>query len=376
MGPTISTASLQLSESILRNNSPAVSLGARSAGRLLAATLTVALFSVTSCKRQDASQTAAAPSPTASIETPGPQSAGQSGGQSNTASQTAAASPKAGPAELWKDFSGDRAWEDVKAQIDIGPRPSGTPENEKTRKLIIDSLKKAGWTTEEQAFTDPETPHGKITFVNVIARFGANGQPPSSAAQQAIVCSHFDTKFFSSIKFVGASDGASSTGALLELARVLAEEPALASKIELVFFDGEEAIQQFTEKDGLWGSRHYARDLFDSGRAKQFQFAILWDMIGDKDLTITLPPNSPKDLATGIFEAADALNVRKNFGFYNHDILDDHVPLQRARIQAIDLIDFDYLYWHTRDDTLDKLSPNSLQTVGAVTTYFLKKKLQ
>lgn len=262
-------------------------------------------------------------------------------------------------------------------QVEIGPRPAGSAEIEKARAAIIESLQRSGWDVERQEFSD-ETPRGPLRFVNLIARFSATGvKPAPTNTQQAIVCSHYDTKRFSTIRFVGASDGASSTGALLELARVLALDPALAAKVELVFFDGEEALVQFTETDGLYGSRFYAKKLRESGRAAQFKFGILWDMIGDRDLSITLPPDSPRDLALGIFAAAEALGSRQHFGYLNRDILDDHVPLNVvARIPTIDLIDFDYFYWHTQDDTLDKLAPESLQKVGAVTLYHLRKALR
>jgi hypothetical protein len=280
------------------------------------------------------------------------------------------------PAEIWKEFSGERAFADVRQQVEIGPRPSGSPEIEKARAHISDALSNAGWQAERQEFTDT-TPRGPIDFVNLIARYAVgNARPVPSNTQRAIVCSHYDTKRFSTIKFVGASDGASSTGALLELSRVLALDPALASQIELVFFDGEEALTQFTETDGLYGSRHYASQLRDSGRAKQFQFGILWDMIGDKDLTITLSPDSPRELVNAIFQAADTLGVREHFSFFDRNILDDHYPLNStARIPTIDLIDYNYLPWHTADDTLDKLSSASLQTVGAVTLFHLRKAL-
>jgi len=280
------------------------------------------------------------------------------------------------PAEIWKQFSGERAFADVRQQIEIGPRPSGSAEIEKARAHITDALSRAGWQVERQEFTDT-TPRGPIRFVNLIARYAVGDvRPVPTNTQRAIVCSHFDTKRFSTIKFVGASDGASSTGALLELARVLALDPALAAQIELVFFDGEEALTQFTETDGLYGSRHYATQLRDSGRAKQFQFGILWDMIGDKDLTITLSPDSPRELVNAILQAAENLGVRDHFSFFDRNILDDHYPLNTvARIPTIDLIDYDYLPWHTADDTIDKLSPTSLQTIGAVTLFHLRKAL-
>jgi hypothetical protein len=283
---------------------------------------------------------------------------------------------------LWKEFSGQRAFEDVRQQVEVGPRHSGSTAIEKARTLIETSLRASGWEVERQTFTDP-TPRGDITFVNLIARFippGAKTAPTNT--QRAIVCSHYDTKRFSTIRFVGASDGASSTGALLELARVLAKAPALAVQVELVFFDGEEAIVQFTPPedpvpDGLYGSRHYARSLVAGGRAAQFKFGILWDMIGDRDFGITLSPDSPRELTRDILAAAEALKLRDKFSFHSAAIYDDHVPLNTiARIPTIDLIDFDYLYWHTADDTLDRIAPESLQMTGAVTLHHLVKALR
>jgi Zn-dependent M28 family amino/carboxypeptidase len=159
------------------------------------------------------------------------------------------------------------------------------------------------------------------------------------------------------------------------MARVLAMDPALAAKIELVFFDGEEAVAQFSDTDGLYGSRQYARRLREQNRAGQFKFGILWDMIGDKDLTITCPPDSPQPLTEQLFAAADALGLRTHFGYYDRSVMDDHVPLNDVRIPTVDLIDFDYLPWHTADDTLDKLDPESLRKVGAVTLYHLRRAL-
>ena len=279
------------------------------------------------------------------------------------------------PAEIWKYFSGDRAFADVRKQVEFGPRPSGSTEIEPARAHIVATLEAAGWAVEKQEFTDT-TPRGPMKFVNVIARFAMPGAKPVPTTQRFIVCSHYDTKRFSTIKFVGASDGASSTGALLELARVLALDPAMAATVELVFFDGEEAIQQFNETDGLYGSRYYAAKLRESGRAKQFQFGILWDMIGDRDLTITLSADTPGELTKSVLASAEALGVRDRFSYHHSPIYDDHVPLNMvARIPTIDLIDFDYLPWHTADDTLDKLSPASLQTIGALTLFHLRKAL-
>ena len=270
-------------------------------------------------------------------------------------------------ADLWDDYSGDRAFADVKAMVDMGPRPAASAALEQTRQYIITEVQKAGWTIEKQEFDD-DTPRGKIHFCNLIARYGGD-----TTTQEAIVCSHYDTKWFETIRFVGASDGGSSTGALIELARTLARDPGLARKVELVFFDGEEAFVHFTDTDGLYGSRHYAAALRDSGRYKQFKFAVLWDMMGPKNLIITLPPDSPPALAKGVLTAADALKMRQHFTILQGSMYDDHVPLNRiAEIPSIDLIDFDYPPWHTADDTLDKLAPESLKVVGAVTLYYLR----
>lgn len=146
----------------------------------------------------------------------------------------------------------------------------------------------------------------------------------------------------------------------------------MARRIELVFFDGEEAVLQFTEVDGLYGSRYYAKQLRESGRNRQFKYGILWDMIGPTDLDIALPTDSPPELARKVFSAADALGVRKSFSYFRSPILDDHTPLNLSHIPTIDLIDLNFIYWHTADDTLDKLSPESLQKVGAVTLYMLR----
>jgi Zn-dependent M28 family amino/carboxypeptidase len=269
--------------------------------------------------------------------------------------------------DIWTLYSGDRAFADVKTLVDLGPRPAASAPLEQARQYIITEVEKAGWKIEKQEFND-DTPRGSIKFCNLIATYG--GDPKT---QQAIVCSHYDTKLFDAIRFVGASDGGSSTGALIELARTLAHDPGLARRVELVFFDGEEAFVQFTDTDGLYGSRYFARTLRDSGRYKQFKFGILWDMMGPKNLDITLSPDSPADLARGILAAADALTLRQDFTYFDRDIYDDHVPLLHfAEIPTIDLIDFNYPPWHTADDTLDKLGPESLRAVGAVTLYYLR----
>ena len=267
----------------------------------------------------------------------------------------------------WLEFSGEKAFAHVQALVDLGPRPAGSAASAKAGAYIRKHLEATGWQVDEQSFTE-QTPAGMVSFVNLLARRAGRLE---RERQRFLVGSHYDTKTFESIRFVGANDGGSSTGALLELARVLSLHPSLAAKIDLVFFDGEEAYEHFTATDGLYGSRHFARQLAEAKKQKDYRGGILWDMIGDRDLTITLPPDSPSMLARGIFAAADALQARSHFTYSGNDILDDHSRLNEIGVPVIDLIDFDYPPWHTAGDTMDKLSAQSLQTVGAVTAYYL-----
>src|SRR5438309_728266 len=190
---------------------------------------------------------------------------------------------KSGPPKIWEEFSGEKAFAHVQRLVDFGPRPAGSTAIEKSRDYIEDQLRRSGWQVTRQAFSD-DTPRGKIHFVNLIAQFSARGK---AASPSFLLCSHYDTKMFDTIRFVGANDGGSSTGLLLELARVIGQHPNLARKIELVFFDGEEAVEQFSQADGLYGSSYFARQLQGDG-AKQFRGGILIDMVGVWKIGITL----------------------------------------------------------------------------------------
>ena len=266
--------------------------------------------------------------------------------------------------QIWTEFSGDKALAHVQALVDLGPRPPGSDAIVRARAYLEEQLESFGWKVREQAFSD-QTPRGEMKFVNLIARFGSGSKPVF------LLCSHYDTKIFDSFKFVGANDGGSSTGLLLELARVLALDPQLAQRIELVFFDGEEAVENFSATDGVYGSRHFAEELASDGSVKSFQGGILFDMVGDSSLDITLPPNSPSKITVGIFAAADALKFRNYFTYFDQDITDDHSALNAVGVPVIDLIDFHYPPWHTAEDTMDKLSSRSLQIVGSVAAYYL-----
>ena len=269
--------------------------------------------------------------------------------------------------KTWQEISGEKALAHVQRLVDFGPRPSGSEAIEKSRHYIEDQLSRSGWQVKRQAFTD-DTPRGKVQFVNLIAQFPRQG----NAAPLFLLCSHYDTKTFDAIKFVGANDAGSSTGLLLELARVIGQHPNLAAKIELVFFDGEEAYDHFSQTDGLYGSRYFARQLQGSS-AKQFRGGILFDMVGDRSLDVTLPADSPPEIARDIFAAAEALKLRNYFTYLDREMIDDHSPLNAIGIPTIDVIDFDYPWWHTAGDTIDKISAQSLQIVGSVALYYLSE---
>jgi glutaminyl-peptide cyclotransferase len=272
--------------------------------------------------------------------------------------------------KTWEEFSGDKALAHVQQLVDLGPRPAGSEALEKSRAYIEKQLSIFGWKVTRQVFTD-ETPRGKVQFVNLIATFAGHGEKTSPLS--FLLCSHYDTKLFDTFRFVGANDGGSSTGLLLELARVLGQHPELAHKIEIVFFDGEEAFENFSDTDGIYGSRYFAKQLQGSKTAKEFRGGILFDMVGDRSLNVTLPPDSPPQIVGKIFAAAESLKVRDHFTYFDRDITDDHAPLNAIGIPTIDIIDFDFPWWHTSDDTIDKVSAESLQTVGSVAAYYLSE---
>lgn len=275
--------------------------------------------------------------------------------------------------ELSASFSGESAMRHVEQLVGLGPRPAGSEALEKSGQYIEQELEKAGWKVLRQEFEAP-TPFGNKTFVNLIAHFQKSFPLDLPSPHRYMVSSHYDTKYYSTFEFVGANDGGSSTGILIELAHQLSQTPSLAHKVELVFFDGEEAFLEYSAADGLYGSRHYSQLLRTSGRNQQFRAGVLLDMVGDKDFNVSFPPNSAPEVVRGLMKAAESFlgeEFRKKFSLGTQAILDDHVPLNQAGVKTANMIDFDYKYWHTPEDTLDKLAPESLRIAGAVVLEFL-----
>ena len=184
-------------------------------------------------------------------------------------------------------FDSNKAWEHLRQQVTIGPRPSGTPANVKTRDYIKAQLAALGIKVAEQPF-EGATPLGRVKMVNII------GTIPGKSADRIILASHFDTKLFKNMRFVGASDGASSTAALLEIARALKTRKDLPFTYELLFLDGEEAVIEWQGTDNTYGSRFYVDNAKKTGSLKSLKAFILLDMIGDRNLTIRRESNSAR----------------------------------------------------------------------------------
>jgi glutaminyl-peptide cyclotransferase len=255
-------------------------------------------------------------------------------------------------------FDSNKAWEHIRQQIAIGPRPSGSTANVKTRQYITAQLNALGIKSTEQAF-EGATPTGPVKMANIIATI------PGKSPERIILASHFDTKLYRDVRFVGASDGASSTAALIELGRVIKMRKDLPFTIELLFLDGEEAVLEWSATDSTYGSRHYVDAARKSGSLKSIRALVLLDMIGDRALTIRRDPNSTRWLTDIIWSAAKKLGHRQ-FMDEEMAIEDDHLPFLKAGVPAVDIIDLDYPQWHTPQDTIDAISARSMQVVGDV----------
>jgi glutaminyl-peptide cyclotransferase len=268
------------------------------------------------------------------------------------------AAPALSERQRGEGFNGARAWGHLKDQVAIGPRVAGTPANAATRQYIIKTLAASGIKAVEQPF-ETNTPIGRVNMANVIATL------PGERSERIIIASHFDTKSFKDIRFVGASDGASSTAALLEIGRVLKDKPRPFT-IELLFLDGEEAFVTWEGTDHTYGSRYYVQNARQAGTLGSIKALVLLDMIGDKNLNLRREENSTRWLTDIIWTTAQRLGHQQHFLPDITPIEDDHIEFLKAGVASVDLIDLDYPAWHTAQDTLDNVSQQSLQIVGDV----------
>lgn len=266
--------------------------------------------------------------------------------------------PSAAP--MWQAPNGARAFEDLQNVVKFGPRPPGSSALEETRRYISMELAADGIEVWHDNFT-AATPAGDIAMTNVI------GIVPGDSPSVVIVAGHYDTARLEGIRLVGANDGGSSTGLLLELARVLARRRNRLT-YWVVFFDGEEALKQWSASDSLYGSRHMAEQLEADGRLAQIRAFVLVDMVGDRHLAILRESNSTPWLSDLVFESARDLGYGRHFEGGNFPVEDDHLPFLRKSVPSVDIIDLTPFksYHHTAQDTLDKCSPESLGIVGRV----------
>ncbi len=274
-----------------------------------------------------------------------------------------------GPSTPAVGFSGTEALAFTRRAVSFGPRPSGSPEIKKLQAYILGELKASGCQVIQDDFTG-STPLGPIPLKNILARF------PGTSGKAVVITGHYDTKSMPGTYFVGANDGGSSAGFLLEMAKALLHA-ARKDDVYLVWFDGEEAIAQWTDDDSLYGSRHLAGKWSADGTLPRIKALINVDMIGDRDLGILQEMNSSAPLRDLVWRTADRLGYGKHFLRTDGATEDDHIPFLRRGVNALDLIDFDYgpgnSYWHTDKDTVDKLSAESFHIVGRVLLETLKE---
>jgi hypothetical protein len=277
-------------------------------------------------------------------------------------------------------FSGERAYEHVKNLVGFGPRPSGSKELESARKYIVEQLggrPSAGTATLKPGMVNvvreewtADTPAGKLKMVNIIYEL------PGETDDTIIIAGHYDTKRYKEFAFVGANDGGSSAGALIEIARALRDSGAPRRfTYRLILFDGEEAVCREWDEcskpgrpDNTYGSRHHVGRLKARDRLKQVRALILLDMVGYDRLELGRDDMSTPWLVDILWRTARDLGYSKQFVERTESVGgDDHAPFLREGVPAVDLIQLStYPHWHTPEDTLDKISPHSLKAVGDV----------
>ncbi|HKO61364.1 MAG TPA: M28 family peptidase [Pyrinomonadaceae bacterium] len=296
-----------------------------------------------------------------------------------TSARVKAVSPQSTPSPIVPAavaFNGERAMDHVRKQIDLGPRVSASPELAKTREYIIGLLKGYGLKVRADDFT-AKTPVGDKSMVNITAELSGESK------DVIIISSHYETKFFKDMQFVGANDPASSVATLLEIARVMATgefKPKMT--YWFVFFDGEEAFCRDWDEcskpdapDNTYGSRHFVAQLQKQNELERVRAMILLDLMGYKNLELGRDTLSTRWLQDIIWTAGRGLGHRKVFLDRDEGVGgDDHEPFLQAGVPAVDIIQLNgYPHWHRADDTLDKVSARSMKIVGETVLASLPK---
>jgi glutaminyl-peptide cyclotransferase len=253
-----------------------------------------------------------------------------------------------------------RAFQYTREVAAFGPRPIGSENHRKLERYIVDHLK--GDQVEDDAFT-ADTPEGKFPVRNILAKF------PGSKDGIIVIFGHYDTNYpLRNSGYVGANDGGSSTAILLEYANHLRGKKRDGYSVWLVWTDGEEAVKTWTDTDSVYGARHLAEKWEKDGTLKKIKALMVMDMIGDADLNIDRNTKGAPWLLDLIYTAAERQGYQSHFYARQGAIEDDHIPFFNRGVPTADVIDLDYgynnVFHHTPQDTMDKLSPKSLEIVG------------
>jgi glutaminyl-peptide cyclotransferase len=307
----------------------------------LALPLAMALGVTAACTRASSSSTSSAPAKSESVA-------------------LAAALPPASDNAPLPHIDAKRAFEYTREVTAFGPRYIGSENHKKLERYITDHLK--GDEVEDDAFT-ADTVEGKFPVRNIIAKF------PGAKDGVILIMGHYDTNYpLRSIGYVGANDGGSSTAILLEFANQLRGKKRDGYSVWLVWTDGEEAVRRWSDTDSLYGTRHLAEKWEKDGTLKKIKALMVMDMIGDADLDILRDTSSTPWLLDLIYAAAERGGYQSHFYANQGGVEDDHLPFVKRGVPCADVIDLDYgynnVFHHTAQDTMDKLSPKSLEIVG------------
>jgi len=260
------------------------------------------------------------------------------------------------PPEKTDGFDGKLAFEHVVKQVDFGPRPSGSHANAETQDYIRMQLSADACKVETDAF-NAQTPAGIISMKNILVKI------PGDKPGIILLGTHFDTKNLDN--FVGADDGGSSTAVMLELARLLCAQTGRYA-VWIAFFDGEEAVQQWSDTDSRYGSREMAAKFAMSGDLPKIKAFLLADIVGTRLLRFKRELNSTKALTDMVWATAARLGYSAIFVNEAAAIEDDHLSFLKRGVPSVDVIDLEIPYWHTPMDTIDKISSKSLAITGHV----------
>ncbi|MBN2012685.1 M28 family peptidase [candidate division KSB1 bacterium] len=268
-------------------------------------------------------------------------------------------------------FNGDRAYSYLKKQCDFGPRTPGSDAHKQCLNYLVSELRTCADQVVQQPFQHPIRPgQPSVQLANVIANFQLTNP------NRILLCAHWDTRPWAdqdidktkrSQPVVGANDGASGVAVLLEIARLLKQQPPRVG-VDIVLFDAEDFGSYGDNESWALGAKIFAER---KNRNYNPRFGILLDMIGDADQQIFIEQNSQyyaPDIVSLVWNTAERLGVSTFIPDARFEVMDDHMRLLQVGIQCIDLIDFDYPYWHTTEDTPDKCSAESLANIGRVVT--------